>query len=430
MSTSAGDNTQLSSLLRAWRWRIAIMLCLITTINYVDRLVFSVATPTLRDVFSFSNADIGTLSLAFLLAYGIGQILAGRIVDRYGVKRVFSIAVVVWSIAGIAHAWGQGIKSFITARVFLGIGEAINFPAVFKSVAEWFPREERALAVGVVTLGVGFGSIITPPLVGWLIIDYSWQVAFIVPGLLGFLWLAVWWRYYETPDVHRFLQASELDFIRAGQDTVTDSPRPAWSALLGQRTTWALMLSRFVADGAFYFILFWLPLYLADARGLDLRAIAMFAWLPYLFADIGSFAGGWASSLLVKRGWSVGKARRSMIWLGAVGATAALPAALTGNLALCIALICLTMFFIQFKQANLFTLPSDLFSPRDVATIWGVFGAAGSLGAALFQKWTGFLIDSISYTPVFVLVAGMHLLSALVISTLLPRFSDHTSGKP
>lgn len=415
---------------RAWRWRIAILLCLITTINYIDRLAFSIAAPTLRDVFDFTNSDFGSFSLAFLLAYGIGQIFGGRIVDRYGVRRVFSVAVIVWSIAGILHAFGQGVRSFIAARVLLGVGEAINFPAAFKAVAEWFPKDERALAVGFVTLGVGFGSIVTPPLVGWLILAHGWQLAFIVPGMLGFFWLFLWWRYYDHPTVHSRLSDVERSRIFAGQDEKASGDRMAPTRSLLSffkfRITWALMLSRFVADGAFYFILFWLPLYLVDVRDLDLRAIAIFAWLPFVFADLGSFIGGWSSSFLVKRGWSVDRARKTTIWVGALLATAALPAAFTGSIVGCFALICLTMFAIQFKQANLFTLPSDLFPARDVATIWGFFGAAGSFGGALFSKWTGTLIDTMSYTPVFIIVAGMHIVSALIITLMVPRIEQQT----
>ncbi|MFK8053382.1 MAG: MFS transporter [Woeseiaceae bacterium] len=408
---------------RAWRWRIAIMLCLITTINYIDRQAFAFAAPSLREVFGFTNSDFGTFALAFLLAYGVGQIIGGRIVDRFGVRRVFSWAVIVWSLAGIAHAFGQGVRSFVAARVFLGIGEAINFPAAFKAVAEWFPKQERALAVGFVTLGVGFGAIVTPPLVGWLILSFGWQTAFIVPGLLGFVWLIFWWRFYRSPASHGLVSSVEQHYIHQGQDD-NDGPALAWKDFFRYRVTWGLMLSRFVADGAFYFILFWLPLYLMDARGLDLKAIAVFAWLPFVFADVGSFAGGWASSKLVQAGWSVDRARKTMIWLGAIMATAALPAALTGSTIGCFVLICITMFAIQFKQANLFTLPSDLFPARDVATIWGLFGAAGSIGAALFGKWTGFLIDTISYTPVFVIVAGMHLLSALIVTLVIPNIEQ------
>lgn len=395
----------------AVRWRIALLLCLITTINYVDRIAFSVATPTLQDRFGFTNADIGDFGLAFLAAYALGQLFGGRIVDRFGIKRTYGFAVAAWSLACIAHALGQGVRSFSAARIALGLGEAVNFPAAFKAVAEWFPRVERSLAVGVVTLGVGFGSMITPPLAGWLIITLGWQWAFIVPGTLGLLWLVLWQRAYHAPEVHPRLGDLERDLIIAERDEAPGAPRPVM-ALLRLPETWVLMASRFVADGAFYFILFFLPTYLIDERGFVLREIALFAWLPFAFADLGSFAGGWASTRLMRRGWSLARARSVTMWVGAVLAVAALPAAYAESAWLCFALICVTLFAIQFKQANLFTLPSDLFPARDVATVWGMFGAAGSVGGALFSAFSGRLADAVGFAPVFVVVATLHILSA------------------
>lgn len=404
----------------AVRWRIALLLCLITTINYVDRIAFSVATPTLQDRFGFSNADIGDFGLAFLAAYALGQLFGGRVVDRFGVKRSYGFAVAAWSLACIAHALGQGVKSFSIARIALGLGEAVNFPAAFKAVAEWFPRVERSLAVGVVTLGVGFGSMITPPLAGWLIITLGWQWAFIVPGTLGLLWLVLWQRAYHAPDAHPRLGDLERDLIIAERDEAPGAPRPML-ALLRLPETWVLMASRFVADGAFYFILFFLPTYLIDERGFVLRDIALFAWLPFAFADLGSFAGGWTSTRLMRGGWSLARARTVTMWVGALLAVAALPAAYAESARLCFALICVTLFAIQFKQANLFTLPADLFPARDVATVWGMFGAAGSVGGALFSAFSGRLADAVGFAPVFVVVAILHILSAGIAMLAIRR---------
>ncbi|MEO0344782.1 MAG: MFS transporter [Pseudomonadota bacterium] len=404
----------------AVRWRIALLLCLITTINYVDRIAFSVATPTLQKQFGFTNADIGDFGLAFLAAYALGQLFGGRIVDRFGVKKTYGFAVAAWSLACIAHALGQGVRSFSVARVALGLGEAVNFPAAFKAVAEWFPRVERSLAVGVVTLGVGFGSMITPPLAGWLIITLGWQWAFIVPGTLGLLWLILWQRAYHAPETHPRLGNPERDLIVAERDEAPGAPRPVLS-LLRLPETWVLMASRFVADGAFYFILFFLPTYLIDERGFVLRDIALFAWLPFAFADLGSIAGGWVSTRLMRRGWSLARARSVTMWVGAVLAGAALPAAYADSAVLCFALICLTLFAIQFKQANLFTLPADLFPARDVATVWGMFGAAGSIGGALFSAFSGRIADGVGFAPVFVVVASLHVVSAAIAMLAIRR---------
>lgn len=420
MTTAAGA---LPSALHAVRWRIALLLCLITTINYVDRIAFAVATPTLQARFGFDNADIGDFGLAFLVAYGLGQLFGGRIVDRFGVKRTYGVAVAAWSLACIAHAFGQGVKSFAGARVALGLGEAVNFPAAFKAVAEWFPRAERSLAVGFVTLGVGFGSMITPPLAGWLIIAFGWQWAFIVPGTLGLLWLVLWHRAYDAPEDHPRLGPAERALILGQRDEAPGAPQ-RWRALLASPDTWVLMASRFVADGAFYFILFFLPTYLVDERGFVLRDIALFAWLPFAFADLGSFLGGWTSTRLMRRGWSLPRARAATIWAGAALAVAALPAAYAESAVVSFALICVTLFAIQFKQANLFTLPADLFPARDVATVWGMFGAAGSLGGALFTSFSGRLADAFGFAPVFVIVATLHMASAAIAMAAIRRIGS------
>ncbi|MEL6949383.1 MAG: MFS transporter [Pseudomonadota bacterium] len=407
---------------RAVRWRMALLLCLITTINYVDRTAFSFATPTLQAEFGFDKADIGDIGFAFLVAYAIGQLLAGPIVDRFGVKRTYAFGVAAWSLACMAHALGQGVRSFGVARFALGLGEAINFPAAFKSVAEWFPRVERSIAVALVTMGVGLGMILTPPIVGQLIFHLGWQWAFIVPGMLGLLWLVLWQRVYHAPENHPSLGVAERGLILEQRDEAPGAQTPI-RELLRLPETWVLMASRFVADGAFYFILVFLPTYLTEARGFELRDLAMWGWLPFLFADIGSFTGGWMSTRLMRRGWSMARARAVPMWLGAGLAIAALPAAYTSSLVLCFALICVTLFAIQFKQASLFSLPADLFPARDVATVWGVFGAAGSIGGALFSSFSGRLAEAAGYLPVFAIVASMHLVSAAIAMLALRQLA-------
>lgn len=323
----------------------------------------------------------------------------------------------------MAHALGQGVRSFSVARFALGLGEAVNFPAAFKAVAEWFPRVERSIAVAVVTLGVGFGMIVTPPLAGELILRLGWQWAFLVPGSLGLAWLVLWQRAYHPPEHHPRLDAAELALILEQRDEAPGPPR-SMRALLRLPETWVLMASRFVADGAFYFILVFLPTYLTEARGFALRDLALFAWLPFLFADVGSFLGGWTSTRLMRRGWSMARARAVTMWLGAALATAAFPAAYTDSVILCFALICVTLFAIQFKQASLFSLPADLFPARDVATVWGIFGAAGSIGGGLFSSFSGRLADAAGFVPVFAIVAGMHVLSAAIAMLALRKLAQ------
>ncbi len=409
----------------AVRWQVAILLCLITTINYVDRQAFAVAAPVIVELFSLTESDFGAIGAAFLFAYGIGHVIAGPIIDRIGTKRAFSIAVVAWSIAGMLCAAGRGFWSFLGLRSLLGFAEAANFPAALKSVAEWFPERDRSLAVGIVTMGPGLGALIAPPLLGWLIISFGWQWAFLVPGAAGFLWLWIWQRYYHAPADHPTLSRAEADLI-----AVAESPSSGVSAkpvsltrILWRRDMSGLMLSRFFNDGAFYFYVAWLPLYLAQERGFDIRQIALFAWIPFLAADIGSFGGGWLGRRLIASGMSVDRSRKLLIWLGALLVVLTLPAALVDSPYLAIALIGLAMLAIQGKAANLFALPADLYPPAVVGTSWGWFGAIGALGGACFNYAAGWTIELYGYSPVFIAVGATQLLSAIVISVFIPRIA-------
>ena len=405
----------------AVRWRIAVMLCLITTINYVDRQAFSVAAPVLMDEFSLSNTEYGWITSGFLFAYAVGQLVTGPVIDRLGTKRAFSLAVIAWSLAGIAHAFGRGFLSFFTFRSLLGLSEAANFPAALKAVAEWFPRAERSMAVGILAVGPGLGAMITPPLIGLIIETLGWRAAFIVPGAIGLVWLWWWQRYFHSPERHPDMSERECQLILTGRDRPEPPVKRPWYWALRYREIWGLMLSRFIGDGAFYFFVFWLPLYLSSARGFNIMEIALFAWIPFLALDIGSLAGGWFGQRLIRDGMSLDRSRKIVIWIGALMVPVALPAVTTDSAAAAIALISVAMFAMQFKASSLFTLPADLFPARDVATIWGLFGAVGSFGAMAFNAVVGWTIDHYSYQPVFAAVAVMHILSAAMISLFVPQ---------
>ena len=305
----------------------------------------------------------------------------------------------------------------------------MNFPAAVKAVAEWFPRSERSMAVGIVTMGPGLGSMIAPPLLGWLITAFGWQWAFIVPGVAGFVWLAVWQARYAVPAEHPHLDAAERKLIvadhaaenAAAPERSSHEPWYAFVRFLKYREVWGLMLSRFVADGAFYFFVTWLPLYLSQERGFDIRAIAISAWIPFLAADLGSLFGGWLGTRLIKGGMTLNAARKWVIWIGALLVPVALPAVFAESAAVAIALICVAMFAIQVKSSNLFTVPADLFPARDVATIWGLFGAVGSFGGMLFVALAGWVSEHYSYAPIFAAVGVMHIVSALVVMILIPN---------
>ena len=425
----------------AVRWQIAILLCLITTINYIDRQAFAVAGPVIVEQFGLSNTEFGAITSGFLFAYAIGQLIVGPIIDRLGTKRSFRFAVIAWSIAGILHALGRGFWGFFFLRALLGFTESMNFPAAIKAVAEWFPRAERSMAVGIVTIGPGLGALISPPLLGWLITAYGWQWAFIVPGVAGFLWLIIWQARFEQPERHPHLSAAERALITsdhaleasaepAGQDaqSVGQSAKPAGQNNLRDalrffryREVWGLMLSRFVSDGAFYFFVAWLPLYLAQERGFDIRAIAMSAWIPFLAADLGSLFGGWLGTRLIRNGMSVDASRKWVMWIAALLVPCALPAVSVESPFAAIALIGVAMFAIQMKASSLFTMPADLFPARDVATIWGLFGAVGSFGGMLFVATAGWVTEHYSYTPIFAAAGLMHIVSAAIIMLMIPN---------
>jgi len=403
----------------AVRWRIAIMLAVITTINYVDRLSFGMVMPVVRDEFGISDQHYGWLTSAFLGAYALGQLLTGPVIDRLGTRLSFTLAAALWSLSTMLHALGRGVASFLVLRISLGLTEAANFPAALKAVAQWFPASERSTAVGIFMLGAGAGSIITPPLAAGLIENFGWEWAFLVPGGIGLVWAWFWHRWFRLPEDHPRISPAERDFILA--ERAPQQAGEGWAELLKHREFWGLMISRFVSDGPFYFFVFWLPLYLADERGFNLREIGLFAWIPFVAADLGAWFGGWLSSRIIKNGRSIDFSRKFVIWLGALLMLGAMPAATAGSPYVAIALISLGMFSIQVKSSVFFTLPSDLFSAGRVASVWGAYGAVGSLGAALFAPMAGWLIQNYSYRPLFVAVSLLPILSAALLMIFVPR---------
>jgi ACS family hexuronate transporter-like MFS transporter len=306
----------------------------------------------------------------------------------------------------------------------LGVTEAMNLPAAVKAVAEWFPAAERSLAVGIVTAGIGLGAIIAPPFLVWLIVSFGWQWAFIVPGAIGFIWLLIWNVRYDSPEEHPSISAEERALILADreppEETPPNGPWYGFIRFLKYREVWGLMLSRLVSDGAFYFFVAWLPLYLTQERGFDMKALAFSVALPFVAADAGSLFGGWLGTRLIRAGWTVNAARKIIIWMAALLIPCALLAVLADSTPVAIGLICVAMFAIQVKASSHFTIPADLFPARDVATIWGLFGAVGSLGGTLFIAAAGWVTEHYSYTPIFAAVGAMHIVSATIIMVMIP----------
>lgn len=404
------------------RWRIAILLLVVTMINFLDRQALAVAAPVLQTEFAFTKADYGFITSAFLLTYAVGQALSGRVLDTIGTRRGFAWAVALWSVAGILHVFGRGFWSFLGLRALLGLFEGFNFPAAIKAVAEWFPKQERALGTSIVRVGTGLGALLSPPLLGFLIYFQGWQAAFLAPGLVGFLWLFVWRRMYHAPEAHPRLDDEERALILADRVADRTPGEPiGWRELLARREIKGMMAARFFADNLLYFYLFWLPIYLSDERGFSLVEIGLFAWIPFLCSDIGGLFVGWLSGYLLKRGWTLDQARKRLLWASGFLVPVASLAGVVESAALALALISFGLFANQLKTTPLFTLPADLFPPRAVGTAWGMCGAAGSLGAMLFQPGIGWIADRFSYVPVFVFVSLLPLLAAIIISLTVRR---------
>jgi ACS family hexuronate transporter-like MFS transporter len=398
---------------------------LATTISYLDRQTLSIVQPVILKQYHMTNSDYSLIVSAFLLAYGIFHPFMGRFIDWISTRRGFAISIVAWSLAGIAHAFAGGVASFAVMRFMLGTSEAGNFPAAAKTVAEWFPDREKTVATGIFNMGAGLGAVIAPPLITFITLHYGWQHAFIVTGSLGFFWVIAWLLLYHPPEKHPRLTPEELIHIRSGQDeeqpTARGAERSVVVQLLSCREMWGLMIARGLTDPVWFFYLFWLPGYLATARHFDLKQIGLFAWVPFLAADLGSILGGILSAYFVKRGFSIINARKATMCIAAVLMPAALPAVRAESPALAIFLISIATFGHQFWAAGMLTLPADLFPKRMVASAYGIPAACGTFAGMGFTALVGWLLDHYTrgYISVFTIAGCMHPLAALTIVALI-----------
>ena len=410
------------------RWRIALLLLFMTAINYLDRQAMSIAIPVLQDTFGITSSGYGFISSGFLLAYAIGQATAGRILDAIGTARGLAWAIVLWSIAGILHIFGKGFASFLSFRALLGFFEGFNFPGAMKAVAEWFPKKERALGANLVRIGTGIGALLAPPILGYLIYTHGWEMAFIVPGVLGFVWLIFWKRYYNTPEAHTRITDAERSLILKDRVTLPKhEEKTSWLTLLKSKGLKGIMAGRFLADNLLYFYLLWLPLYLSNARGFSLKEIALFAWIPFLSNDLGGIFVGWLSGKLIGMGWTLKQVRVRMLWVSGFLVPITALAAYVESPLVALALISFGLFVNQFKTTSLFTLPTEMFPPKNVGSAWGLCGAAGSIGAMLFQPVVGWIADTYSYTPVIIIVSLLPLAAAIIVTLSLGNLQGDVS---
>ena len=405
-----------------YRWVICALLFFATTINYVDRQVLGLLAADLQRVFGWSEVDYGNIVASFNAAYALGLLLAGRIMDRFGTKIGYSFALIFWSLAAMAHAAARSAFGFGVARAALGLGEAGNFPAAIKTVAEWFPKKERAFATGIFNAGTNVGAIVAPLTVPWIARNYGWQWAFIMTGAIGFLWLLFWIPMYARPEVHHRVSKAELAYIQS------DPPDPPaekipWVKLIPHRQTSAFAIGKYMTDPVWWFYLYWIPNFLRTKHSLDLTTIGPPLIAIYLIADVGSIGGGWLSSTLIKRGWTINRARKTAMLLCALAVTPIIFASNVKSLWAAVLLIGLAAAAHQGWSANLFTTASDMFPRSAVGSVVGFGGMAGAIGGATMAVATGYILQSTgeNYQIVFTIAGTLYLLALLVIHLLVPR---------
>jgi MFS transporter, ACS family, hexuronate transporter len=425
--TNATVTTDASSASRIgrFRWTICALLFFAATINYIDRQVIGILKPDLKRELGWDEIAYSNVVFWFQAAYALGFIVMGRLMDRLGTRRGFSFAIIFWSIAAMAHALASSVRSFSLARFALGLGEAGNFPAAIKTVAEWFPKKERALATGVFNAGTNVGAIITPLSVPLIVGLWGWRWAFIITGALGFIWLIAWLALYRKPHEHKRCKQAELDYINS--DPPEKEIKIPWVRLLPHRQTWAFAVAKFMTDPIWWFYLFWIPGFLHDQYKVPVNSITSFG-LPlvviYLAADVGSVGGGWLSSSLIKRGWPVGRARKLAMLVCALCVVPIVFVSQASNMWVAVALIALAASAHQGWSANVFTMTSDLFPRRVVGSVVGIGGMAGAVGGMLIAKVVGYVLQwTGSYMPIFVIAASAYLTALLLVHLLAPRFT-------
>ena len=408
-----------------YRWAICALLFAATSLNYVDRQIIGVLKPTLQLEFHWSESAFGDVIFWFTAAYALGYMGLGRLIDKIGVRWGYAAVVIFWTVAHIAHAFVSSIAGFIAVRFALGLGESGNFPAGLKAIAEWFPKRERAFATGIVVAGSNIGAIVTPLIVPVIVYRWGWRAAFVVTGALSVLWLAAWLKMYRRPQLHPHVTADELALIQS--DATAGDPPPiagkiSWRALVGVRETWAYVAARFLIDPIWWMFLFWLPDFFAKRYDLDLQHFGPPLVVVYLLSDLGSVAGGWMSSKLIRLGVTVNRARKLTMLLATALVMPVVFAVYADNLWLAVAMVGLATAGHQAFSANLYTFPSDVFPRQAVASVVGIGGTAGAIGAMLMAKYAGWVLDSIgSYTPIFAVAGAAYLLALAAIQLLSPR---------
>ncbi len=416
-----------------YRWTILSLVFFATTVNYLDRQVISLLKDDyLQPLFKWSETDYANIIVVFQILYAVGMLGAGWVIDRIGTKLGYALSLAIWSLASIGHAFARSTVGFMAARGILGVSESGNFPAAIKTVAEWFPKKERALATGLFNSGSNVGAIIAPLTVPLIAISLGWQWAFIITGAIGLIWLIFWLIVYEIPSRHKKLSKQEFEYIHSDKDEVSNNvEKVSWVKLLSYRQTWAFVIGKFLTDPIWWFYLFWLPSFLYQQYGMSKTDLALPIALVYTMTTFGSIFGGWLSGALINKGWPVYKARRTSMLVFALAVLPIVSAQALGQYShwYAILIVGLAASAHQAWSANIFTTASDMFPKKAVASITGLGGMAGGVGGILIAKLAGALLDyykaldniTTGYYIMFIVCGSAYLLAWVIMGVLTPK---------
>ncbi|WP_422359546.1 MFS transporter [Reichenbachiella sp.] len=397
--------------IKGLRWWIVGLVCLATVINYIDRSALAIMWPDISKDLGMTKADYAIILNVFLVAYAVGQSLSGKMFDKIGTRLGFVISITVWGLATAIHAFARGVVSFSFFRVLLGLGEAGNWPGAVKSNAEWFPVKERAFAQGIFNSGAALGSIVAPPLIAIVWVMIGWKMTFVLLGLLGLVWIIPWWIVNKNvPAKHPWITEAEKEHILSGLNETKeadDKPGLSMTEILSKRESWAVLASRFFVEPIWWLFVGWMPIYLADVYGFNVKEIGFFAWVPYVGAALGSLSGGYYSGRLLINGASVDQARKKTIMVGCVIMFLGLVATiLAGDTAVkFVAIVAFVLYGFQFVISNIQTIPSDLFSGKSVGSLAGLGGTVGIFSVIIMNFLVPVITEKFSYTPIFVMIA-------------------------
>jgi MFS transporter, ACS family, hexuronate transporter len=405
------------------RWWIVWTLFCSTAINYISRQTFSVLSPVIAAQYHLTHTDLAKIIGAFQLSYALTWLVGGIFLDAVGTRIGLIVAVVWWSLVNMMMGFASSVSGFVAFRFMLGIGEGLNWPGASKTVAEWFPSQERSVAVAIFDSGSSVGGALAALVIPWIALAFGWRWSFVFSGLLGFVWLFAWLRVYHPLDRHPRVSSKEVALIRAGQNVAPQSKEKGvqrWLRLAGNRNVWGIVLGRALTDPIWWFYVFWLPQYLSDARGFSLKQIAVFAWMPFVAADLGNFTGGLISGYCIRRGLSIVRARTWVCAVSCLPILAGIPAARVHSVYAALALICVALWGYASWSTMGLTLPSDLFPQDVVATVTGLSGLAAGIAGVAFTFVVGITVDRFSYGPAF-FVAGLLPIAATAFLFLLIR---------